>query len=248
MPDDPNPETPKPLTAEDVATIVNSAITAHDKRNEKRRADETAKLIADAVAKAATSAPPAPSPAPGADPSKAETPEMAALRAQIEEMKKDQQKHAEVVKTEREARKAAEDKARDDRSFNDMRTMLGKHVRPDMLDAVAKLHFYADKRVQYDDDGNPLFKVRRSPGGGLPEEDVLMPLADGVSHWVKSKDSAPWMPAPNGEGKNPSGQFPVRGPGRPPVRTYDKPAQTDDEKVRRAMEREQALADRINSQ
>jgi hypothetical protein len=246
-------QTPKILTAEEIANIANSAYTAHEARTAKKREEQLQKMIADAV-KAAMPAPAdggAQGSGTGGTGAQGATgnaggvsPEVAALQARIDGMEKAAQKRDAELKTEREARTAAENTARDDRTFGEMRAMLAPHVRPDMVDDVALLHFHAHKRVTYGEDGKPLFRVRRAPATGMAEEDVQMPLKDGVDYWLKSKDAQRYLPAPKGSGGDgPSGNAGgnSRGGRPPPARKYDSPAQTDDERARRAMEREREL-------
>jgi hypothetical protein len=245
-------QAPKILTAEEIANIANSAYTAHEARTAKKREEQLQKMIADAV-KAAMPAPAdggAQGSGTGGTGAQGATgnaggvsPEVAALQARIDTMEKAATKRDGELKAEKEARAASENKARDERTFGEFRALLAPHVRPDMVDDLAQLHFYAHKRVTYGEDGKPLFRARRSPAAGMPEEDVQMPLEAGVEHWLKSKDAQRYLPAPkrdgdgNGNGGNPRN-------GRPPLVKYDKPAQSDDERARRSMERERELRER----
>jgi hypothetical protein len=191
-------------------------------------------LIADAVK---ANAPPddgrgSKSPQPPAGPS----PEVAALTRTVNEL-------TTKLKTEGDARAASERQRRDDAAYADLRTHLGAgKVRPEMLDTLAKVLFHADKRVEFEADTNrPLFKIRRAPMAGMAETDELLPLDAGVAEYLKSKDAEPFLPAPTARpGARPAAPTrPGQGAGG---KTYDKPATSDGEKVRRAGEREAALA------
>ncbi len=160
-------------------------------------------------------------------------PALAALQAKVEEL-------LGVNVKERAAREAAETKQREDRAYNDLKDFLKSKVRPDMVDIAADYLFHAKRRIEFED-GTPLMKVRRSPGPGMSEEDVLMPLTDGVASWLGSKEATVFLPAPQPGGNS------NRGSKMPPstnqlfgqngVPKYDTPAKTDEEKIRRAMER-----------
>lgn len=151
-------------------------------------------------------------------------------------------KLAEATKTidsERAARVAAEGKARDDKAFSDLRTALGPHVRPEALDQAARLLFHADKRVTFDEDGRAQLMVRRSING--IDEDAAMPLSDGAQFWAKSKEGAIFAPPPTSHDEGKRGAPGRQVTTRNGIPVYDKPATTEDEKLRRSMERESAL-------
>jgi hypothetical protein len=115
--------------------------------------------------------------------------ELAALKAQL----KSQQDQA---ASERKA-------AREANAFQALRTELGGKVRPEALDAAAKLIMHADRRVMVSDDGSVTFKHGDADYG----------LKEGVAAYLKSPDAALFLPAPNGTSQRP-GQ---RVPGRPPA-------------------------------
>lgn len=216
-----------------INAAVNAAITSHLKRQKSPSMDDFKALIADQL----KSFKPQPSVEDPKEEKKVD-PALTAMRAQVEELQKS-------YAAERTAREKAESKQREDRAFGDLKDSLKSKVRPEMLDFVAKNLFYADKRVEFDTDGNPLFKVRKAPSAGLPEEDMLMPLSDGISNWAQSKEAAIFIPAPTTQ--QPQQQQRGRMPTTTPQQMtnglpkYDKPANSDEEKVRRAMEREQIL-------
>jgi uncharacterized protein with von Willebrand factor type A (vWA) domain len=231
------PEEIKALIAEAIkeasgsfAQLANDAATAHTKRMAK-----------DLEAKLAEFKPAAPTAAPSVDPAVAEkiktTPEMAALQAQIADMKTAYEKAE-------SARLAAEKKSRDDSAFHTLRSSLSA-VRPELQDAAAQLLFHVEKRVTFDEAGRPLFKMPREVAGVI--EDIEMPLANGVEHWMKNEAAKAFLPAPGGNvGNGRGGKAPS--PGSIPssrmnngMPVYDKPAITDAEKIARADERAAAL-------
>lgn len=232
-----DPPAPKYVTAEEVAQMVTGAVHANLKKA-LPKAFEDLKLN-ELVQKAVKDAvpPPAPAPEPTSDPKP--DPRLAALEQKYADLDKQYQ-------AEKKARTEAEQKAREDKAFQDLRSALTPHVRPEGLDAAAKLLFYADKRVTFDDDGRPVMTVRKAPYQGGDEEDVQMPLADGVALWVK-KDGALFAPPPEptGDKRGPGGPRRHLATGNDGMPRYDAPANTDEEKARRVLEREQALKVRL---
>lgn len=237
MADQDTPESPSQLTAEQVAQIVNAAVTSHIKRL------DLPKTIADAVAKAApVAATPVQAPTETEDaPSKKGgkvDPNYAALQQKLELMEK-RANDAEA------ARKAAESKSRDDRAYNELRNALTGKIRPDVLESVTRLLHVGDKRVEIDESGNVLFRARRQPAPGLPEEDTLLPLQDGVDTYLKSKEAAAFIPAPtatttaNTQAR--ASRMPQTSAPKGAVPKYDTEAKSDEEMARRAYEVEQTM-------
>jgi hypothetical protein len=233
-------DTPDQQSPEDKLNAqINAAITGHMKRAEKKNSEDMTALKQFFADQLKTLTPATPE-KPEKEGKAAPDPALAAMRAQFEAM---QASLAEAnAKRER-----AESKQREDRAYSDLRDSLKAKVRPDLLDVVSQNLFHANKRVEFDADGTALFKVRKAPGHGMPEEDVLMPLADGVANWLSSKEAAVFLPAPGptqtqvqrGARMPASNQQTVGNNGLP---KYDKPATSDDEKIRRAMEAEQIIS------
>jgi hypothetical protein len=204
---------------------ANAAATAHTKRLEK--------TFADKIAAQAPVVPAAVDPQVAAVGEKIKAdPAMSALQAQIAELTKKNE-------AAEKARAAAEQKQRDESTFSSLKGLLNG-VKPDLQDAAAKLLFHVDKRVEFDESGNPLFRMKKDDGN-----EVLLPLDSGVEHWLKSKEAMPFLPAPASGGAAGRGG---RAPGGIPsgrsangMPTYDKPATTDFEKVSRAKEQAAAL-------
>ena len=225
----------------DVNETVNKAVTAQLKREMKKFEDSFKAALQEQFAALTKQSTQQPSSKEDPKPSEKMSPEMAAMQTRLDDMRKQldlQQSRAE----------SAEKKAREDRAFNDLRSALSPHVRPDMLDLAARDLFISQRRVEFDADGTPLFKTKRSIGPGLGDEEVQLPLSDGVAQFLKSKEAAPFLPAPGGQ-SNPNSRGGTRMPTDRPtglhpngLPKYDKPASTPEEKVRRAYEREQAIA------
>lgn len=228
----------------DINAIVNSAVTAQLKRAlaPKTLAAALAPLIADVVKplqdelatlKQAPPATPATGPAPGPAPDKP-NPELTAVKQQLQEMK-------DQLAKERDRAAAAETKQRDDAAFGALKTQLSAaKVRPEMVEALAKVLFLADKRVEFDENGKPLLRVRVAPSKGMAEEDQLLTLEDGVKAFVKSKEAEPWLPAPGGAPGTPGQRRPAPTPGGQPPVNQSQPT-TEEEMRARSIEQMTAL-------
>lgn len=235
----------------EIAKIVNSAVSSHLKRGlapaigealktvnwaETLKLDETLEAK---LAKLKEAAPPG-----GTDPNAVNQPpkvdpQVAALTAKVQELTQNIQRQQDEVK-------AAKEQARNEKAFADLKSALGGQVRPEALDIAARDLFLAQKRVTFDEQGNPLFTVKKAPYAGAAEEDVPMPLTDGVSHWLKSEEGKFFLPAPTAGTQNagrvppgPRNQQQQRSAGGVPK--YDTPATTDAEKIRRAEEQTAAI-------
>lgn len=221
MPTDTESEVPKPLTAEEIANIVNAAITAR----EKRATESTKKLIEESLKSLA------PPKAPEVEKDASKNPEILALQQRLESMTK-------AVEESETKRATAERKQREDSAYNTLRKTLEGKVRPDMLEVAAQYLFAAQKRVEFAEDGTPLFRVRRAPSPGMAEEDMQLPLSDGVESYLKSKEASVFLPAPATAGAPPAAarrSTPIAS------QQNSRPPTTDVEKVRDAMMREQAF-------
>ncbi len=216
----------EPSPEEKLNSQINSAITGHMKRLEKNAAQKEADMKAYFTEQLKGWKPPV-SEEPPPDKGNKPDPKVTAMEQRIAQMDAE-------LKESKAAREKAESKQREDRSFGDLREVLKSKVRPDMVDFVAENLFYAKRRVEFDSDGNALFKSKRSDG-----EEVLLPLADGVSAWLGSKEAASFLPAPDPQNNQRGTRMPTtKQVGGMPK--YDTPATTDEEKVKRAMERAEA--------
>jgi hypothetical protein len=238
-------DTPKPGLSDEQKTeigqIVNAAVTSQlgralPKALEGLKLGET---IAELVKKAMPE--PAPPPDPNKTPDNKPDPKVVALEENLKSI-------SEKLKAADERAAAAERKSKEDGARLSLRGALEKHVRPEALDMVSKLLFDAEKRVTFDENGNPLFGIRRAPYAGAAEEDAVVPLADGVAHWLKSDDAKIFVPPPQPGNQGSRGPSQSRGQqrGNGGLPQYDGPATTDEEKLRRASEREAAFRAKYN--
>ncbi len=233
MPNDQDPgsqnQEPKYVTVDDIGNIVNAALTSRLPKMLAPALDAAIKPLMDKL-NAAPPPPPPPADDDGDSRKKKANPELLAMAAKVEAMEK-------ALASEKEAVAAANKKAREERSFSELRATLEGKVRPELLDMVAKNLFLVESRVETDEQGTALFKSSKVAYPGADPEDVRLPLKDGVEAFLKSDAAKHLLPAPNaGAGSQP---LPKRGPSPHPGGTdLSKPATTDAEKVRRAIERE----------
>lgn len=230
--------TPTYVTAEEVGNIVNAAVTNHLKRALPKEFEtlrtgfvaELDKKLGE-LAKAKESAVPEDKGKP--------SPEVAALQTRLAELERTNKEFADKADKAEKAR-------REEAAFGSLRAALGKSVRPEMLEIATKV-VRADGLISFDESGQPLFRVRRSPGAGMPEEDQNLPLADGIAHFLKSKDAAPFLPPPKPAPGNGGGApRPTFNGGTPP--NGDRPPpKTDAERIARAAEQEAEIRARMGN-
>jgi uncharacterized protein YhaN len=153
-------------------------------------------------------------------------PAMAAVQAQLEDMKS---KFAQAEA----GRAAAEKRSRDDGARAALKDALSPHVRPELLGMLTD-HLTAVKQViEFDEEGNPLFKSKRLDIYGDPEE-VRMPLKDGVSQFLKSEEAKAFLPAPGSSGAAPMKRTQN---GARTNASIDLATASDDDKIRFALDR-----------
>lgn len=227
MPDDTqgtseNTPDPNAELEQKIAGIVNAAVTSHLKRSLDKAigaALETAlKPIQDKIAQ--QHAPQNDGEGEGKTKKKGqEDPATEALRREVEALKQQ-------AKDSADRAAAVEKKAREDRAYAELVQSLDGKVRPEFKEVAAKMLFHADKRVEFDDDGNPLFKTSKAPYAGTDPEDIHLPLRAGVDDWLKSDGAKPFLPAPStGSGAPP---LPKKSAFTP---TNNKKPTTDAEKI-----------------
>ena len=221
-----NPNDGDPADADaKLANLVNSAVSAHLKRElpklGKGLSDQLGASLAEQLAKLAPKgADPAggdPSGAGGKEPAK--DPAYQALRLEMDGLKK-------ANAEERAKREASEVRERNGAARTRLTNELGKHIRPELLEDAVDLAF-ARGRIAFDEDGTPLYRTKRDG------EEVLVPIEDGVAQFVKSPQAAAYLPAPGAPAARRVGGARMQNG----ARVYETPATTDEEKVRRAMER-----------
>ena len=215
------PATPAPsfVTHDELASVINSALTNHTGRLEKKLSEGTRATIESAIAKAlAAAAPKAKTETPSA-----ESPEMAALRQKLDEM--NAQLHASQEATAQATQQTLREKAR-----VSVVNALGKVVRPEAVEDLADL-FFARSRVKVDPEtGQSTFLHKASFQRGMPEEDREFPIADGIAQWAKSASAAIYIPAPTSGNNGKSAPMGHKSGGF----DFSKPAASEDEKLQRA--------------
>lgn len=221
---DTNGTTPAKDAPPDVAAMVNQAVTNHLKRFAEKQLpglfESALKPIHEKLSAAPAITPPV------ADTKK--SPEYAALEQKLAEFEKRSQ-----ADSARAA--AAEKKQREDRAFSDLRTQLTGKVLPDFLDVVSSHLFQVQKVVEFEEDGTPIFAtMRKSPYG---DEELRLPIKDGVEAWLKSDAARPYLPAPGTSGASPK----PKGAPASFNPQFDPSKATDEEKIMHAMAVTQAI-------
>lgn len=203
-----SPETPEtPQTPPDANSVANAAAAAHI----RRFAEKQLPAMLEAALKPIYEkmAAPVQKQDPDEDSGKGKnkiTPEMQALQAQVDDFKN---KFAQAE----QARAAAEKRTRDEKAQNELRSSLQPHVKPELLDILTD-HLYRGKgAVDFEDDGTPVFKSKKTSSWGEDEE-VRLPLRAGVEQFLKSAEAKPFLPPPGTASaapmKKPSGAPAVR--------------------------------------
>jgi hypothetical protein len=218
---------PSYVTQDQLAAVVNAAVSSHLKRS-------LDKSIGSALASALEPFKErlsAPATQPDEKPAKgAPQPEVAALQKQLSDMQ------ARFVAAQEEASNERA-RAREHKAFADLKSELNGKVRPEALDMAAEWLFHARKRVQVDEEGNALFTIRQAPAKGMPEQDTLYPLSDGVREFLKSKEASLFLPSPGAaKGQVPQAQRQAQPVQRGQAQMYSSPATSEEEKIRRAAE------------
>jgi hypothetical protein len=225
------PEAPQYVTPDQLGQVVNQAITSHLKRiNFDEMIGKSIGPLIEQI-KALQPAAPNGDEEPTAKPKGKEDPRLAALSAQMEDMKKS-------LETERNAKLAAEKSARNDRAYTELRKSLEGKVAPGLLDMVANNLFKVEGRVIVAEDGSTTFKTMKPAFYGSSEmEEVEMPIEAGVAEYLKSESAKAFLPAPStGGNATPLQKRPQPYSGS--AFDFSKPATSDEEKLGRAMERE----------
>lgn len=165
----------------DVAAIVNAAVTSHLKRFTEKQLPS----LFESALKPLHEKLQAPQ-APAKEDSK-KSPEYAALEQKLAELQRQNAEAASRVA-------AAEKKQREDRAFGELKSTLQGKVNPDFLDVVSSHLFQVQRVVDFEEDGTPVFAMKRKTAYG--DEDLRLPIRDGVEQWLKSDAAKPFIPAP----------------------------------------------------
>lgn len=102
---------------------------------------------------------------------------------------------------------AAERQRQVDKTLSDIRAALSggadpkRKVKTSFLGVLSKDLL---SQAKFADDGKVTITIKRSPHRGLPEEEVEVPLHEGLQHWLGTNDAAEWIEAPSSGTKIPS--------------------------------------------
>lgn len=186
-------QAPSYMTAEEFNRAYTAREKVAEKRMEKFLADFSAstftKLEEQFKAKQATEEP--------KDKPSEQVTQFNALQAKYQEL-------AQKFEVEQKARADAERRAREDSAYSNLKQQLiAAKVRPELVDTLADSMFSGrNKRIEFDDSGNPLFKVKVAPVKGMAEEDQLFSLEDGIKAFSNSKEAESWLLPPSGAGNS----------------------------------------------
>ena len=134
-----------------------------------------------------------------------------ALEQQLQKLATDLENERKARTLAEQATKDAETKRQLDRANAEVRNALQPKLRDDLL-SVAVGHF--GKSLKLDDKGNALLSVKKAPYKGAPEEDMDVPLAEGLPILLASVDMKPFLPPPGGGADPRRGGTPSAGGGR----------------------------------
>lgn len=137
----------------------------------------------------------------------AESPAFLKMQKEIEKLQKDNQQLA-----EQRARERA--KANEDRAYAGLKEHLSGKVRAEAIGVIADA-VRGRGLITYDEEGNAQMRVTVAAKGYEPEDQVL-PIAEAIPHYLKSKEAALFLPAPTSQqapkakvpgARAPTGQF-----------------------------------------
>lgn len=177
------------VTEDRVAAIVNAAVTSHLKRTLDKSVGDAITKALDPIRQKLETPAPAPQPDDKSPDKSKPNPEVAALQKQVSDMQAALKLKDEEAATQRR-------QAREDKAFTDLVGALTGKVKPGS-ERTAALVLRAEGRLVVDDDGNASLKVRTSLAKGQPEQDHEFPIADGVGHFLKTKEADLFIPPPN---------------------------------------------------
>jgi hypothetical protein len=116
------------------------------------------------------------------------------LRSELETLKAQQRKIVEDAA-------AATKKAQNDRALAALTRELTPFASsPEVAAVVAKNMLFVDNKVDFDENGDPLYKHRREAYKGGPLEDVALDIKDGIAAWAATKDAEAFVKAPQAGG------------------------------------------------
>lgn len=217
---------PETIGRDEVQALVNSALASHTKRIEARF-DKSLGELKTLLQQQAHKPEPTetkPEPTEPTDDKKPSDARYKMLEQQLADLKR-----------QAEEERASRLRIEEDRRRDTTRSQLRKHledanVRPELLDMVLS-HWEATGTLRYDE-GKPLVSVKRSRSKNGPEEEITFDdLKAGVEDFVKSPTAAVLL-------KPPASAQQAAAVNRPtgPIRTYERPAQSEEEAAARLVE------------
>ena len=189
-------DAPKYVTAEELNRAITARFTGFQGKIEKTLAESQSSLAGKLDELLKTKTPAAEDPK---DKPSEQVTQFNALQAKYQEL-------AQKFEAEQKARADAERKAREDSAYAALKQhLVGAKVRPELVDTLADSMFSGrNKRVEFDENGNPLFKVKVAPVKGMAEEEQLFSIEDGIKAFSKSKEAESWLLPPSGAGNVPT--------------------------------------------
>lgn len=199
--------------------IANAAVSSHLKRNLGSVVAAMLSKELEPLKAAMAEARKEPEVKPEADAKKPD-PAMVALQKRLDDL-------TAAYKAKEEEAAAEKARAREDKAFGELTAELTGKVRPGTERMVAKL-LKADGMLSVDEDGRAILKVRTALHKGAAEEDHEFPVADGIGHYLKTKDAALFVPPPNTAAVSGERRVPVKHPAVQQPRTAPMDASFDD--------------------
>lgn len=124
---------------------------------------------------------------PDKEPSEAEL-QLSALQKKLEKLEEDRKKEARERAKERQ-------QAIERGAYADLKQSLAGKVRAEAIDAVADL-VRGRGLIGFDAEGNPLMKVTVSHGKDFDPEEMQLPIAEAIPHYLKSAEARLFLPPP----------------------------------------------------
>jgi hypothetical protein len=216
-----------------IATVVNSAVSAHMGRQPKFEDSLKSVKWGELLAPVLKELVPTPDPKPGSGGK-----EPTELEKQILKLNNDFENERKLRIEAENKRNAAEEARRADAGKTKLRSLLTGKVVDGALDHAVNHLTLVQNRLSFDENGNPVIKVKRAQMPGFPPEEVEVSLEDGIKDILEEADLKIFLPVPKSNGgANPG----PGGKGSQSSNSFTGEAKTEAEKLHRAMVREQEL-------
>lgn len=208
---------PEVITRDEVQALVNSALASHNKRLEARFDRSLGEL------KGLLTQQPKPEPEDGKG--KGDSTKDKIYEQKLVDLQR------RLDEADAKTRKAEDDRRRDTTRGQLRQHLENSNVRKELLDMVVT-YWEANGTLRYDEEGKPLVSVKRSRSKNAAEEEMTFDdLKAGVEDFVKRADAAVLLKPPSSiNGNTAAGGKPGQ------IRTYDKPAQSEEEAASRMAE------------